>query len=114
MTTQRLSFVLPVPDIGAAVTLWTAVLDREPTFVDGDRWAQFDYDGTRLSLAGTDRTADVPGPMVKVDDLEAMCDRLRRGGCPVSEITSGPHEQRAVATSPGGWPLVLYAPLPPR
>ncbi len=110
MTTERLSFVLPVPELGAAVKLWTSVLGVEPTFVDGDRWAQFDHGPTRLSLAGTDRVADVPGPMAKVADLEGTCDRLRSEGWEVSGIQDGPHERRAVVTTVGGWPLVLYAP----
>lgn len=113
MTAQRLSFILPVPDLEAAVGFWSALLGTGPTFVDGDRWAQFDHGGVRLSLAGTDRVSDRPGPMVKVEDLPAVRDRLRDGGVEVSDITTGAHESRAVVTSPGGWPLVLYASLPP-
>ena len=108
---EKVSLVLPVPDLDAAVSVWKEVLETEPTFVDGDRWAQFDHAGTRLSLAGADRIADEPGVMVKVKDLDAACERLRQTGCRVGEPTTGAHERRAAATGPGGWPIILYAPL---
>jgi len=112
MSIQRLSFVVPVPDLAAAVEVWRAVLDQDPTFVDGDRWAQFDVQGVRLSLAGTDRVGDEPGIMMKVDDLDETSERLRRAGMDVSEVADGAHERRAVATVPGGWQVIVHAPLP--
>jgi hypothetical protein len=112
MPVEKLSFVLPVDDLGAAVTFWRDLLGVDPTFVDGDRWAQFDHAGARLSLAGKDRAADSPGVMLKVSGLEAVRDALRASGSSVSEITTGAHERRSVATVPGGSPLVLYEPLP--
>jgi hypothetical protein len=42
MDIEGLTPVLPVDDMGAAVTAWAALLGARPTFVDGDRWAQFD------------------------------------------------------------------------
>ena len=39
----------------AAAKVWAALLGVAPTFVDGDRWAQFDVNGKRIALAGTDR-----------------------------------------------------------
>lgn len=112
MPVEKLSFVLPVDDLGAAVDFWKALLGVDATFVDGDRWAQFDHAGTRLSLAGKDRAADSPGVMVKVSGLEAVRDALRASGTAVSEITTGAHERRSVATAPGGSAVVLYEPLP--
>ena len=41
-----------------AVGQWSTLLGVEPTFVDGDRWAQLDIGDTRLSLAGSDRSSD--------------------------------------------------------
>jgi hypothetical protein len=108
---EKLSMVLPVPDLAAAVAVWKEVLGVEPTFVDGDRWAQFDHAGARLALAGTDRLADEPGVMVKVKDLDAACERLREAGCTVGEPSTGAHERRASATGPGGWPIIVYSPL---
>lgn len=51
MTTHRLSSIVPVAGISVGVRSWALALGREPTFVGGDRWAQFDHEGTRLSLA---------------------------------------------------------------
>jgi hypothetical protein len=108
---EKLSMVLPVPDLAAAVAVWTEVLGTGPTFVDGDRWAQFDHAGARLALAGTDRLADEPGVMLKVEDLGAACEVLRQAGCTLGEPSTGVHERRVVATGPGGWPIIAYAPL---
>ena len=108
---EKISMVLPVPDLAAAVAVWTEVLGSEPTFVDGDRWAQFDHAGARLALAGTDRPADAPGVMVKVSDLDMACEGLRKAGCTVGEPSEGAHERRAAATGPGGWPIIVYSPL---
>jgi catechol 2,3-dioxygenase-like lactoylglutathione lyase family enzyme len=106
---QSITPVLPVPDLEQAVSFWAGLLGTEPTFVDGDRWAQFDLNGRRLALSGADRVADVPGVMVKVGDLEAARERLAADGLGVGPIEEGPHESRCVVEGPGGWPLVLYA-----
>ncbi|HEX4183871.1 MAG TPA: hypothetical protein VHY34_11500, partial [Caulobacteraceae bacterium] len=71
MSIEGVATVLPVDDVGAAAKVWTALLGVEPTFVDGDRWAQFDVGGRRIALAGTDRVSNLPGVMLKVVDLEA-------------------------------------------
>jgi catechol 2,3-dioxygenase-like lactoylglutathione lyase family enzyme len=106
---QSITPVLPVPDLEQAVSFWAGLLGTEPTFVDGDRWAQFDFNGRRLALSGADRVADVPGVMVKVGDLEAARERFAADGLDVGPIADGPHESRCVVEGPGGWPLVLYA-----
>ena len=110
---ERLGFVLPVDDIAAAATFLTSLLGTAPTFVDGDRWAQFDLGPVRLSLSGTDRVADSPGIMVKVADLDGACAALAAGGASPGPIATGAHERRAVAKGPGGWPVVLYSAIPP-
>ena len=112
MTVERVSFVLPVADMTKAVELWSALLGIEPTFVDGARWAQFDLDGSRIGLAGTDRETDRAAPMVKVTNLAAAADVLRAREYSVAEVTVGPHERRVVATSPDNEPLILYTSLP--
>jgi predicted enzyme related to lactoylglutathione lyase len=109
---EKLSFVLPVGDLAAAVRFWAELLGTEPTFVDGDRWAQFDHAGARLALAGEDRAADAPGPLLKVADLDKTCAALRAAGCQVSPVTTGAHERRSVANDPDGWPITLYQSLP--
>ncbi len=42
MPVEKLSFVLPVDDLSVAAAFWKELLGGDPTFVDGDRWAQFD------------------------------------------------------------------------
>lgn len=111
MPVERLSFVLPVADLDAAVAFWSALLEVDPTFVDGDRWAQFDYAGARLALAGTDRVIDQPGLMLKVAELGAACDAVRAAGRSVSDITIGAHERRCTGTDTDEWPIIMYETL---
>jgi hypothetical protein len=47
--------------------------------------------------------------MVKVEDLEHARTSLEAAGLEVGEIERGPHEDRLLADSPGGWPLTLYS-----
>jgi catechol 2,3-dioxygenase-like lactoylglutathione lyase family enzyme len=101
--------VLPVSDLPAAVAFWTAALDTPPTFIDGARWAQFDADGRRLCLAGTDRSTDAAGVLIKVDDLGGTQARLRAAGITVTSLETGPHERRFVAVGPDGWTATYYA-----
>lgn len=107
----RTNAVLPVSDWSAAVEGWTALLGTAPTFVDGDRWAQFDVAGTRIALAGSDRLMDRPWIMVKYDDLDAAASRLRGLGFTVGSISVGAHERTCVVTGPDDVPIVLYEPL---
>lgn len=112
MQVQSMATVLPVEDLDRAVSVWKGLLGTEPTFVDGDRWAQFDFDGRRIALAGTDRTSDQACVMLKVDDVSAARDALAAAGLAPGEIEAGPHELRVTADGPGGWPIVLYTPKP--
>lgn len=105
--------VLPVDDVAKAAEVWAALLGTPPTFVDGDRWAQFDVGGKRIALAGRDRESDEAGVMIKVADLAAARAAALAQGLAVTEPREGPHEVRCVVTAPGGWPVVLYAPRPP-
>ena len=45
MTATNVSSVIPVTNMTAAVERWEQLLGLPPTFVDGDRWAQFDVGG---------------------------------------------------------------------
>jgi hypothetical protein len=110
---ESFATVVPVPDLAAGVEFWGALLGVEPTFVDGDRWAQFDAGGRRIALAGSDRFADVPSLMLKASGLEETRERLAAAGVAVSEIEHGAHERRFVATTPGGWPVAVYEPASP-
>jgi hypothetical protein len=106
---ESFSTVIPVPDLAEGVAFWARLLGVGPTFVDGDRWAQFDVGGRRLALAGSDRFAYVPSVMVKVDDVEAAREQLMAAGADVSEIADGAHERRFTAVAPGGWTIAVYA-----
>ena len=112
MDIQGVTPVLPVDDIKAAVAVWSGLLGVEPTFVDGEAWAQFDVAGKRIALAGTDRVSDKAGLMIKVGDLEAAREAAVRHGLEAGPVQEGGHELRCTITVPGGWPVVLYAPKP--
>jgi hypothetical protein len=112
MSVENIVPVLPVDDLAQAVAAWSAILGVAPTFVDGDRWAQFDVGGRRLALAGTDRIADVPGIMLKVADVAGARARLVAQGITLAEPQQGAHEIRCSGVAPGGWPIVLYSPRP--
>ncbi|HVJ28410.1 MAG TPA: hypothetical protein VM493_12760 [Vicinamibacterales bacterium] len=108
MQVSGVATVLPVDDLKTAVHTYETILGTGPTFVDGDRWAQFDLDGRRIALAGTDRVSDRPALMLKVDDLEAARTALVSAGLTPGDIEEGPHELRITAEGPGGWPIVVY------
>jgi hypothetical protein len=112
MDIEGVATVLPVDDVVAAAKTWAALLGVAPTFVDGERWAQFDVGGRRIALAGTDRVSDLPGLMIKVSDLDAARARAVEQGLKVGPVQEGPHELRCLVESPGGWPLVFYSPRP--
>lgn len=111
MSAQGLSAAFPVADMTAAVAFMSAVLGTEPTFVDGDRWAQFDVAGGRLALSGADRVHDGPAVLVKVSDLDEARARAQALGFQVGYITTGPHERRCVAIGPDGFAAILHSPL---
>jgi hypothetical protein len=104
--------VFPTGAMAGAVEFVSAVLGIAPTFVDGDRWAQFDLNGGRLSLASGAESSGSPQVMVKVADLDGVCGRLRGAGFDVGGPVTGPHERRVSVTGPDGWGAVLYEPLP--
>jgi hypothetical protein len=112
MDIQGVASVLPVDDMEAAVAAWSALLGVQPTFVDGDGWAQFDVAGKRIALAGTDRTSDKAGVMIKVGDLVAARDAALAQGLSAGPVQEGAHELRCTVSGPGGWPIVFYAPRP--
>jgi catechol 2,3-dioxygenase-like lactoylglutathione lyase family enzyme len=107
---EKLTTMLPVADLAAAVDAWSSVLGAEPTFVDGDRWAQFDLAGTRLALAGTDRVGFGAGIMAKVVDLDSEHARLCTAGLAPAPIERGPHERRFAVEMPGGGFAIYYSP----
>jgi hypothetical protein len=109
MNIQHFGSVLPVPDLSAAVSAWSALLGTLPRFVDGDSWAQFEVAGGRMALAGADRDSDLAGVMVKVDDLDEARRRAADLGLEVGPVREGPHETRCSVIGPGGWPILIYS-----
>jgi hypothetical protein len=114
MTVERIGTILPADNLAAAIDLLTAVFGTAATFVDSDRWAQFDIGATRVSLAGTDREGDTLSLAAKVTDLDATLARLRAAGFAAADPVTGPHERRtSVRPSPESpWAIVLYEPTP--
>jgi hypothetical protein len=92
------------------VATWSGLLGVEPTFVDGDRWAQFDVAGSRVALSGADRVGDDPALMLKVADLAAAREQATGLGLRVGEPQEGPHEVRCLVEGADGVAVVLYAP----
>lgn len=111
MAAEGITPVIPVDELAAAVEFWRSVLGVEPTFVDGDRWAQFDLGPRRLALAGSDRMTDDFSVMLKVSDLKEAREELTARGATVGEIQAGPHELRFLASTPFG-PIVCYSSKP--
>jgi hypothetical protein len=110
MDIEGVATVLPVDDVPVAAEVWAALLGVAPTFVDGQRWAQFDVAGRRIALAGTDRMSNLPGVMLKVANLDAARARAAGQGLSVGPVQPGPHEDRCLVETPGGWPVILYSP----
>jgi hypothetical protein len=106
-----LASVFPAARLADGVRFLSAVLGIEPTFVDGERWAQFDLGGARLALASGTESSGAPQIMVKVSDAAGAAERLARAGYDVAGPVAGPHELRCSVTGPDGWSVVLYEPL---
>ena len=94
MKAQSTTVVIPVESMNEAVGKWSALLRVEPTFVDGDRWAQLDIGDTRLSLAGSDRSSDEVGLLIKVSDARASQLSLIELGFKTGSLVTGNHEER--------------------
>lgn len=108
---EKISTMCVVGDMSVAVAAWSCALEVSPTFVDGERWAQFDVAGARIALAGTDRSAERAGVLAKVADLDMVHRRLSEIGLTPTAIEAGPHERRFTVPMPGDASLTLYAAL---
>ncbi|MCP2288511.1 hypothetical protein [Nocardia amikacinitolerans] len=112
MSIERIGTILPTDDLSATVALLSALFGGPPTFVDGDRWAQFDVGPARVMVAGKDREGDAAALSVKVADLDAAVAALRGAGVALADPVTGPHERRAALEATPGtpWSVVLYEP----
>ena len=80
--------VLPVRDLDAAVSAWSALLAQEPAFV-GDDFAVFTGNGVEISLSSRPWVT-YPLPFWRVDDIEeAHRTLLERGARALGEIADG-------------------------
>lgn len=106
---DTLSPVIPSDDLVTDARRWETILGVAPTFVDGDRWAQFDVGSRRLALGGSDRITDRPSVMVRAADLDAAQEHLQESGFEVSRVEQGPDERRFLASAPWApWDLIVY------
>ncbi|TQM33588.1 bleomycin resistance protein [Nocardia bhagyanarayanae] len=112
MSIERIGTILPTDDLPATVALLSALFGGPPTFVDGDRWAQFDVGPARVMVAGKDREGDAAALSIKVADLDAAIAALRGVGVALADPVTGPHERRAALDATPGtpWSVVLYEP----
>ena len=106
-----LASVFPAGRLADGVRFMAAVLGIEPTFVDGERWAQFDLNGARLALASGAESSGAAQVMVKVADAAGTAERLTAAGYDVAGPVTGPHEVRFTVTGPDGWSVVVYEPV---
>jgi hypothetical protein len=106
-----LASVFPAARLADGVRFLQTVLGVEPTFVDGERWAQFDLGGARLALASGAESSGAAQVMVKVADAAGAAERLARAGYDVAGPVAGPHEVRFSVTGPDGWSVVVYEPV---
>jgi catechol 2,3-dioxygenase-like lactoylglutathione lyase family enzyme len=100
-----------VPDMDAAVRFYTEVMGFGLKLRDADRWAAFDVGGATLAVEGG--ASGGPGGAtvsLRTDGLVAVVAELRSRGATVGDVTTGPHERRAVLQDPAGNVLVLYEP----
>ena len=106
------SVLYPTADLKAAVAFYHDGLGLPVRFVDGDRYAALDGDGTTFALAGgTERISARPVASFKVSSVQDALERVRAaGGTIVAEPSEGPHEVRAVVADPDGNEFILYAP----
>ncbi|MFD4193741.1 MULTISPECIES: VOC family protein [Amycolatopsis] len=109
MDVSKIATVVPVADLAGAVTTWTRLLGAEPTFVDGDRWAQFDVAGARVALAGTDSVTSHPALLLRVADVTAARAEAAAAGLKTGEVEDGPHELRCLVWTDEGAEVVLHS-----
>ncbi len=108
--------ILPVADLDAALTFCEQALGLPLKFRDGTRYAAFDGGRGTLALADTSEqpVAGVVAIGLRVDDLDAVEDRVREaGGTIVGERVESAHERRFTFRDPDGNVFVAYEPTVP-
>jgi hypothetical protein len=82
----------------------------EPSMLQDGVWAQFDCEGTRVSVGV--RT-DVPEAalMLKVSDVDGARAQMADAGWQTGEVVRGEHELRVYASQPDGLSIIAYQPV---
>lgn len=106
---ERITTIMQVEDLAAAVVRWSALLGAGPQFVDDDRWARFHVGGAYIALAGTDRV-DAAGVILRVADIDAAHARQTASGLAPGPIVVGAHERRFSIAMPDGAIAIFSAP----
>lgn len=106
---MKLVPVFQVASIALAVDEWSRLLGMKATFIDGDRWAQFDPPSGRIALASAEEAPYGSGAMVKVADLREARTACQAAGLSAGPIEQGKHEKRFTVLA-GGIALVFYTP----
>lgn len=104
----------PVDDIDAALPFFEQGLGLAVKFRDGGRYCALDAGPITVALvAGEERLVSQPALAFRLEageDIAAAIERLLAGGARIAQpLASGPHELRAVLTTPQGFPLVVSA-----
>ncbi len=103
--------VFPARDLEAAVSAWTAVLDREPTFV-GDDFAAFSVGEAGIGLTALP-WVDQPLVFWKVEDVgEAHRALVSRGATPLAERADGSLAELGTAEVVNGDPATGIVEVP--
>jgi predicted enzyme related to lactoylglutathione lyase len=100
---------IPVDDLSGSIEFLTAQFGFSLKFRDGDRYAALNFqDMTLALLSGEEKLTDSPAFIVKVDEIDTSIRNLTEGGATVIRpITQGPHELRAVLSSPASITLII-------
>jgi hypothetical protein len=107
---SKIASVLTSTAFGRDLIALTALFG-DPTFVDGDRWAQFDLAGARICLASPEEGAGPGAVLVRVDELGRAATVATGAGFSVDSPVVGTHEVRQRARTASGVEIIFYCPV---
>lgn len=113
MLGQLRQIVVAVDDVDEAIRLFQEEFGLALRFRDGDRYAALELAGLTLALAGPDdRVSSDPIALAcKVPEIEeAVSSFTRQGWAVEGDVSTGPHERRALVRKSSGLPVILYQP----
>ena len=103
-----------VDNMDRAVEFYTGILGLDVKFRDGDRWTQFDVNGTAVALADADEGSVPPGGgatvVLEVEDLTAMRAKLEEKNVTVNDtVDMDGHGKYFTAVDPAGNIVQIFA-----